>query len=313
MLAEFGRADVIHVRCPANISLIATILLCIVHHPRSRWLKYAGNWQPEGEEPRSYTLQRWLLKGRLHGGIVTVNGEWPNQPGHIHHFHNPCLTDHELAEARVSSALKQLSNPIRLLFVGRLETAKGVGRALEIMAELKREGLSATLDLVGDGPERASFENQAKNLEIWHLVRFHGWLPRPLLGPLYAQSHVTLLPTKCSEGWPKILSEAMAYGVVPVSSNVSSIPQYLKIFETGLTFEADDVEGFAGAIALYCSRPERWKEESEKGVRAAHFFGYSHYLNAVRGLLALTTENNGGVSASPPPVDESRKHEAIVE
>ena len=313
MLAEMRRADVVHVRCPANISLLAIILISLMRAPRLRWLKYAGNWQPDGREPWSYAFQRWWLKSRAHGGVVTVNGKWPNQPSHIHSFLNPCLTDRELIDARTTAAGKQLTRPLRLLFVGRLEAAKGVARVLQIFSRLHRAGVSASLDLVGDGPEREVHERLASDLGVDHLTTFHGWLSRPDLAPLYARSHIIIFPSACSEGWPKVLSEAMAYGVVPVSSNVSSIPQYLKVFETGQTFDADDVAGFAGAIALYYSRPERWKEESEKGVQAAHFFGYSYYLNAVRGLLSLTSENNGGVSASPPPVYESRKHEAFEE
>jgi glycosyltransferase involved in cell wall biosynthesis len=280
-------ADMVHVRCPANISLIAIVLLAIVRTPRLRWVKYAGNWQPDGPESWSNSLQRWWLNRRLHRGVVTVNGAWANQPGHVHSFLNPCLSDLELSEAKSSRAQKQLSTPIRLLFVGRLETTKGVGRALEVLAELKREGLSATLDLVGDGSERVGFENQARNLQVTHLVRFHGWLPRPLVGPLYAQSHLTLLPTNCSEGWPKVLSEAMAYGVVPVASEVSSIPQYLKKFGIGKVLEPYDVEGFVRAILWYGSHPNEWKTESDNGIRAAELFSYSNYLTAVRQLLKL--------------------------
>ena len=43
------------------------------------------------------------------------------------------------------------------------------------------------------------------------------------------QAYLMLFPSE-SEGWPKVLSEGKAYGVVPVTSDVSSIPQYLREF-----------------------------------------------------------------------------------
>ena len=98
---------------------------------------------------------------------------------------------------------------------------------------------------------------------------------------------VGVLPSSSSEGWPKVLSEAMAYGVVPVTSNISSIPQYLQQCGTGRTFEPEAVQSFAGAIASYACQPAVWKAESECGAQAASRFSYSAYLGAVRKLLDL--------------------------
>jgi glycosyltransferase involved in cell wall biosynthesis len=305
ILRELRSTDVVHVRCPASISLIAIMLLAMVRRPRIRWAKYAGNWQPNGKEAWSYTLQRWWLRKGLHRGIVTVNGRWPNQPAHVHPFFNPCLTDEELASARQVAAGKVLSQPIRLLLVGRLEAAKGVGCALQILAAVRARGIAGVLDLVGDGPERPSFERMASELGVDADVRFHGWLPRPALAPLYAQAHLMLFPTS-SEGWPKVLSEAMAYGVVPVAGAVSSIPQYLGDFHTGRSFPPHDLAAFADAICWYAAHPDRWKEEAENGARAASAFTYSSYLAAVARLLELppTRRSDGMPAASLAMVAE---------
>lgn len=284
---ESGDADVIHVRCPANISLLAIILLACMNKPSKRWIKYAGNWQPKAEEPLSYTFQRWWLKYGLHRGLVTVNGEWPGQPEHIHPFLNPCLTEQEIIEARKLASRKELSIPLRLILVGRLETDKGVGRALIILAKALEKGLSITLDIIGDGPERLKFEKLADELKIRESVKFHGWLARPDLGPLFTQAHIMLFPTSCSEGWPKVLSEGMAYGVVPLAGNVSSIPQYLKKFGTGRAFNFDDLEGFTNALLAYYTHPEVWQRESSNGLKAAKYFSYTNYLRAVQNLLSL--------------------------
>jgi len=44
---------------------------------------------------------------------------------------------------------------------------------------------------------------------------------------VYKQSHVLLLPSK-SEGFPKVIAEAMAFGCIPIVSDVSSIGQYIQ-------------------------------------------------------------------------------------
>jgi glycosyltransferase involved in cell wall biosynthesis len=289
MLAELRKADVVHVRCPANISLIALFLLSLLPYPRKRWIKYAGNWKPEGSEALSYRFQRWLLRRRWHRGVVTVNGEWPDQPSFVHTFLNPCLNHDELLEGRQLGIARQLGTPVRLIFAGQLETTKGVGRILMIIARLNELGVDATLDLVGDGKERSKFEQLACSLGIESQVRFLGWQPRSAMGQLYSRAHFILLPSN-SEGWPKVLSEAMAFGVVPLASNVSSIPQYLERFDCGKSLDPENITSFADAIGSYLKHPEEWKRESENGQRAAELFGYDNYLKAVQKLLRLPSE-----------------------
>ncbi len=287
ILRALRSAEVVHIRCPANISFIALLLTGTFRSSRQRWIKYAGDWQPKGREAWSYGFQRWWLRQGWHRGLVTVNGEWPNQPGHVRPFFNPCLTDEELADARACAERKELSTPMRLIFAGRLESEKGAGRAIEVLARVRKRGIEATLDLVGDGPERADFEALAERLGVASALRFHGWFPRQALSKFYAAAHIMMFPTR-SEGWPKALSEAMAYGVVPLAGKVSSIPQYLARFRTGKAIAPLDLEGFCRAIVEYHAAPSLWKGESQKAAEAAAAFTYSRYVEAVRALLKLS-------------------------
>lgn len=286
ILRELNKVDVVHVRCPANISLLAIMLLSFKQAPEKRWVKYAGNWSPKVRDAFSYRFQRWWLAQNLHRGVVTVNGEWPDQPVHVYSLLNPCLYSHEVAEAETLAYKKQLSLPVRLLYVGRLESAKGADRALEVLASLKKSQPSVTLDLIGDGSERLELEKMSARLGIEQDVAFHGWLTRETLNQFYAKAHFLVLPTT-SEGWPKVLSEGMAYGVVPISSDVSSIPQYLQSFDTGKAFPADHTELFAGSILQYASDPEGWRTESEKAVRAAREFIYDIYVDRIRQIIGI--------------------------
>src|SRR5262249_44353868 len=100
------------------------------------------------------------------------------------------------------------------------------------------------------------------------------------------QSHFLLLPSS-SEGWPKVLSEGMAYGAVPVTSDVGSIPQVLEAFQVGRALPPEDPDAFASAIVSYVQEPETWAEESRRSGKAASAFSYDAYLEAVRKLLKL--------------------------
>jgi phosphatidylinositol alpha-1,6-mannosyltransferase len=287
-LSEMKDAEVVHLRCPASVSMLVAFVLPFLRRPVKRWIKYAGNWNPRGEEPVSYELQRrWLMKP-WHRAVVTVNGNWPEQPAHVHAFLNPCLTDQELAAGQTAASAKQFDYPVRMLFVGRLEEAKGVQCALDVLTRLSRLGFAVQLELVGDGPARPELERLARERGVSELLTFAGWVPHGALAPHYAKAHLMLFPSR-SEGWPKVLSEAMAFGVVPVASRVSSIPEYLVRFDIGTVADPDDIEGFVDGVRGYLNAPDRWRHESPMASAAAAEFTYDRYLGSVRTLLALNS------------------------
>lgn len=285
ILAELPQADIVHVRCPANISLIAIILLSLLRKPLPRWYKYAGNWQPNGAEAWSYRFQRWWLTRGFARGIVTVNGQWQNQPAHIIPFTNPCMTAQEHAHARQRASAKHLDSPVKLLFVGRLDGGKGADRVIKICEILRQSGCAFSCDLIGDGDHRQILDDQIVRAGLQAQVCLHGWLPKPALGEYYAQAHFILLPT-ASEGFPKVLAEAMAYGVVPLASRISSIPQVLA--QAGRTFAPDDVNGFANAVLEFLHSPNTWKHSSQCGVQLAENFTYEEYLTRVTAAFQST-------------------------
>jgi glycosyltransferase involved in cell wall biosynthesis len=285
---ELEGADAVHVRAPANIALAAILLLRRRRgRPSARWIKYAGNWSPVGPEPWSYRLQRRLLRRGVPGAVVTVNGEWPDAPAHVKSFRNPSLTDAELEEGRHAARGKAAPPPLRLLFVGRVEEAKGAARAVEILRRLRRRGVGAELELVGDGPDRSRLEREAREGPEADTIHFRGALPRPAIAESYARAHVLLLPSMASEGWPKVLGEAMAYGAVPVASDVSSVPEYLARFGCGRALPARDLDRFVAELERYASDTALLRREAARAVESGESFSYTRYLAAVREILPV--------------------------
>jgi glycosyltransferase involved in cell wall biosynthesis len=278
ILKELPTADVVHVRCPANISLLAIVLLGLVRHPRARWVKYAGNWRPDGHESWSYTFQRWWLHHNLHFGKVTINGSWPDQKPHEITFPNPSLTRAELAEAARYASQKVFTPPYRCAFVGRLERKKGPVALLEAVRQLRVEGIQVEADLIGDGPEAFEIKKLAQDLFAEGKVRFHGWTSRQELPEFLKNAHFIVLPTSCSEGWPKVLSEGMAYGVVPITTAISAIPHYLTSQENAWLLHQPTWSEVVVGIKWFVAKPERWLRCQRNALDSAHQFTYEHYL-----------------------------------
>ena len=217
------QADVFQLRTPTGIGvyLIPYLTLCI---KKPGWYKYAGNWNQK-HPPLGSRLQRWMLKQQKR--TVTINGQWPNQPAHCLSFENPCLTQSDLVKGLEWSKKKRYEHPLTFCYVGRLESEKGVGRIIRAFTQLAPEAKANVkiIHLVGDGPERAVFERMAKSSGIY--IQFHGYLPREQVFEIFKASDVFLMPTTASEGFPKVIAEAMNFGCIPVVSDVSAIGQYI--------------------------------------------------------------------------------------
>lgn len=288
-------ADVIHIRSPANISAVALAYVRARRDPRPCWVKYAGNWRPEGPEPWSYRLQRrWLRRG-FANAVVTVNGRWDDRP-HVHAFPNPSLTDDDLVRGREQAGRKPpVADGPALAFVGRVEQEKGAPQAVAIAASLRRTGVDCTLEVVGDGPAMAECRRLARTAGIESAVTFHGWTDRLGVQAVLGRSHVLVLPSR-SEGWPKVLSEAMAFGAVPVATAISSIPQTFADSGAGVAVDTTDVEAFVRAVTGVIEDPARLTDLLAAGFDAARGFTFGAYLDRLGGLFG----DAWGIDLTPP-------------
>ncbi|GAA0871220.1 hypothetical protein GCM10009117_03660 [Gangjinia marincola] len=215
------KVDIWQLRCPTGIGvyLIPYLTRFI---KKQGWYKYAGNWNQENP-PLGYKIQRSLLKKQSRK--VTINGAWPNQPKHCYTFENPCLIEKDREEGKLISKKKKFERPFTYCFVGRLEDPKGVRRILETFRELEDKSSVDTVHFVGDGEHKEEYIQLSKKTGV-NMI-FHGFLGVEAVFNIYKKSHFFLLPSTASEGFPKVIAEAMNFGCIPIVSDVSAIPQYV--------------------------------------------------------------------------------------
>src|SRR5690554_93853 len=122
----------------------------------------------------------------------------------------------------------------KILYVGVLKEEKGVDILLDVYKTLLTKYEKIELNIVGDGPEKKFLENKAKELSISDKVYFHGYVPLGYeLKKLYLESDLFVLPSR-SEGTPRVLIEAMSFGLPIVASNVGGVPFTIKHGYNGL-------------------------------------------------------------------------------
>jgi glycosyltransferase involved in cell wall biosynthesis len=116
---------------------------------------------------------------------------------------------------------------LRMGYVGRLEHAdKGCFYLAEVMREISEAGVSASLDIIGDGPDRGVLERKMSTVSGSCVVRFHGRKTNAEIASCYVELDVFLL-TSHFEGFPNSLVEAMASGCVPVASRIRGVTDWI--------------------------------------------------------------------------------------
>ena len=139
-------------------------------------------------------------------------------------------------------------SPFDLISVGRLVADKGCPLLLEAIARLREKGRDLRLTLVGDGPLRASLEQQARRLGIADRIIFAGWKTQGELRGLCAASDLCVL-VSLAEGLPVVLMEAMAAAVPCIAPRLSGIPELIRDGIDGILFTPSNVDELAAAMA----------------------------------------------------------------
>jgi glycosyltransferase involved in cell wall biosynthesis len=133
------------------------------------------------------------------------------------------------------------------LYVGRLWWQKGIGCLIEAFGEIRRQGIDASLLLVGDGPDRSRYEAQVKSMDM-HPIRFTGFVQQSELADIYALADAFVFPTR-GDPYGLVVDEAMASGLPIVSSTSAGEISSRVIHGTnGYLVPRDNPELLAGAM-----------------------------------------------------------------
>jgi glycosyltransferase involved in cell wall biosynthesis len=101
-------------------------------------------------------------------------------------------------------------------------------------------------------------------------------------------SHFLILPTTASEGFPKVVAEAWSVCCIPISSDISSIGQYVRNHENGFIWEFRKNLDFAEVLndALNFNS-QNLKVLVQNGFAESQKFTYLNYENRLKSILNI--------------------------
>ena len=220
------KADHIHLRCPGNLTLLASLVQIAL--PRKRkTVKYAGNFDPNASQPIVYRLQKKILSNiRLTKNIdVLAYGDWPNQTKNIKPFFTATYSEKDKG-----NFIKQFKEPSQFIFVGTLSQNKNPQLLVQLIQQLNKEDVSSQAHFYGDGPMMEELKEMTQHDS--QNFNFYGNQPSNILKEAYKKADFSFLASQ-SEGWPKAVAESMWYGCIPIATPVSCVPWMLGVSENG--------------------------------------------------------------------------------
>ncbi|HXF41322.1 MAG TPA: glycosyltransferase family 4 protein [Blastocatellia bacterium] len=162
------------------------------------------------------------------------------------------------------------TNPLRVLFVGRLVPFKAVGLLLEAGSRARRE-FPIEVTIVGEGPMLEEWKSISKSLALDDCVSFLGSQSLDEVAKHMRAAHVFCLPSVRESGGA-VLLEAMA-SARPVIAVAFGGPAEIVDDGVGVAIPPDGREpviaGIASAFKDICQNPELWRARGEEGRRRA--------------------------------------------
>lgn len=197
---------------------------------------------------------------------------------------------------------------LNVLFVGRLESRKGLRDLVLGFERMQERGVRARLIIVGDGPLRSRIERLIGDRMIPNVI-LAGRVPDEVLPRYYASADIFCAPATGSESFGIVLLEAMASGLPVVATE---IPGYLQVVEAGrdgLTVAAKNPVELGAALTVLARDPELRARIGAAGLAKAQRFSWPAVAARV-----IEVYREARLRAAPDSAKESKGvHDPIPE
>jgi len=189
------------------------------------------------------------------------------------------IVSSSLHEREIASVPRRrpMGAPFRILYLGYLRGEKGIDVLLDAYLRVLRVMPDAELEIVGGkdpgehGTERALRGRLAAARATGTLRLLPGQPFGPKLFQHFADADVLALPSR-SEGTPRVLVEARAFGCPVVASNVGGIPDSVSHDVDGLLVSPGRVDELAGALVSIGSNSQLRARLVEAGLARVRGF-----------------------------------------
>ncbi|MFT5290892.1 MAG: glycosyltransferase involved in cell wall biosynthesis [Planctomycetota bacterium] len=164
----------------------------------------------------------------------------------VHRSRAITMSENAVELAAFTPSFARCGPQLRALYLGRLLPCKGVETALRALAQVG-DTADVTLDIVGDGPDRARLEALTQTLQLEGRVVFHGAVHVTEVPARMQACDVYVFPSVRESGGSTVM-EAMAAGKPVIVANHGG-PAETVTGGTGFALDANGPDALVSALA----------------------------------------------------------------
>lgn len=225
----------------------------VVHHT---WIRNA-----HGELGWKDRLKRRLLSGVTNVAISQAIAD---------DLQRPCLINANPYRDDLFRLIPGVARNRALVFLGRLVSDKGVDLLLRALRELRAEGNTPTLTIIGTGPEEQALRALAGALDLGEQVEFAGEKSGDELAMLLNQHRIMVIPSRWAEPFGLVAVEGIACGCAVIGSEDGGLKEAMG--PCGITFKNGNQEALTAALKRLLR--DQTLEESLRRAGPAHLLRY---------------------------------------
>lgn len=164
-----------------------------------------------------------------------------------------------------------------LLFVGRLDSEKGVLTLLKAFRKVLEKFPNEQLKIVGSGSIQLELENYVSENTIQNVI-FLGSKNREELKSIYAAAKFTIVPSEFLESYGNVILESFAFGKTVIISTLLGIQKEVVESKSGLIFPYGSVEKLQEAIEQLLTNAELKKELEENATKYVQNLSFENHF-----------------------------------
>jgi hypothetical protein len=297
---QIRHADAVHAPIPGDVGTIGMVFALLQSKPLL--VRHCGNWLVQ--KTAAERFWKWSMEYFAGGNnVMFATGGAAGPPSDK----NPNLKWIFSTSLRAGQFEKgpprtlPSDRGVRLIIACRQEAGKGTDKVIESLPAILAVFPNATLDVVGGGSLLPTLQRRVKDLGLQDHVTFHGRIEQRRVIELLRQSHLFCYPTTASEGFPKVVLEALASGLPVITTKVSVLPKLLES-GAGVLLEHAEEDHLARAVIEIASDGAAYSLMSTKAMETANEYSLERWRDVigdalqtawnVRSLSAKQTDSN---------------------
>lgn len=182
---------------------------------------------------------------------------------------------------------KNLRKKNHILMVGRCVPSKGFDIGIKVLENLRNDGLSATLEIIGNGPSLGTLMANSQHRGSDEYIYFAKLKTREEIFESMRRASVMLIPSQSQEGFSLVALEAAMCELPVVATDIGGLPETISDQVTGFIVKATDIRGLTERVKLILSDQELAKNMGRAArLRQQSEYSYEQYVEKLNALYS---------------------------